>query len=327
MKVLIEGSKARYEKYFPDEELAKEVEMVFCDRGTPNEERLRLGGDAEVFLADAISSVDREMIEGMPNLKMIHSEGVAYNGIDIQAARARGVDVCNNKGCNAGAVAEQAIMLMLELLRKGIEGDAAVREGRQMAMKEQSMVTGITELGQCTVGLIGFGDIARATAKRLIPFGCRLAYYTPHRKPESIEAEYQVTYMDLAKLAASCDIISIHTAVTDSTRKMIDSRFLAGMKEGAYLINTARGEIVDNLAVREALLGGRLAGAGLDTLDPEPTPADHPLVNLPEEYKYKVALAPHLGGITTGSFRRSHGHMWKNVRAVMRGEKPDNIVN
>lgn len=103
--------------------------------------------DAEVFLVDAISTVDGDLIRRMPKLKMIHSEGVAFNGIDIQAARERGVFVCNNQGCNAGAVAEQAIFLMLSLLRRGIPGDRAVREGRQIQMKEQAMVEGITELG------------------------------------------------------------------------------------------------------------------------------------------------------------------------------------
>lgn len=184
---------------------------------------------------------------------MIHSEGVAFNGIDIGAARERGVFVCNSKGCNAGAVAEQAVMLMLELLRQGLTGDAAVREGMQMEVKEYSMVHGITELSECAVGLIGFGDIAKATALRLHAFGCPLCYYASHRRdPE--EARYHVSYLPLEELAEKSDIVSFYTAVTGETRGMVDRDFLARMEPTAHAVNTARGEIVDNGAMRETIL-------------------------------------------------------------------------
>ena len=167
MNILIEGAPERYQAYLPEFVPLDRLSLTFCPLGSTNEERLALCPDAEVFLVDAISTVDGDLIRRMPKLKMIHSEGVAFNGIDIQAARERGVFVCNNQGCNAGAVAEQAIFLMLSLLRRGIPGDRAVREGRQIQMKEQAMVEGITELGDCKIGLIGFGHIAKATAQRL----------------------------------------------------------------------------------------------------------------------------------------------------------------
>ena len=128
---------------------------------------------------DAISRVSGDLIRRMKNLKMIHSEGVAFDGIDVEAAWKQGIYVCNNKGANADAVAEQAIFLMLALLRSGIAGDAAVRSGRQIEMKEQRMREGITDLGDCQVGLVGLGDIGLATARRLSAFGCRLCYYKP----------------------------------------------------------------------------------------------------------------------------------------------------
>ena len=152
-------------------------------------------------------------------------------------------------------------------------------------------------------------------------------YYAPHLKDPETELEYHVSYLELAELAARCDIVSIHTAVTEQTRGMINRDFLARMKPNALLINTARGEIVDNLALRKALSEGRILGAGLDTLAPEPTPADHPLVDLPEGVRDRVVLAPHLGGITTGSFRRAHRSMWGNIAAVLDGSRPVNIVN
>ena len=178
MKILVLGAQARYEKYLPQLPFIRQQELVFRDKDTPVEQLLARDADADILFVDAITPVPAALIDGMPKLKLVHSEGVAYDKIDLAAARARGVYVCNNKGCNAGAVAEQAIMLMLMLLRREIPGDRAVREGRQMEVKERSMTEGIRELSDCRVGLVGFGDIARATAERLAPFGCEIYYYT-----------------------------------------------------------------------------------------------------------------------------------------------------
>lgn len=327
MNILIEGAPERYQVYLPEFVPLDRLSLTFCPLGSTNRERLALCPDAEVFLADAVSTVDGDLIRRMPKLKMIHSEGVAFNGIDLSAARERGVFVCNNQGCNAGAVAEQAIFLMLSLLRRGIPGDRAVREGRQIQMKEQAMVEGIAELGDCKIGLIGFGHIAKATAQRLVPFGCELFYDSAHRKDPETEKAFSVTYLPLGELLAACDIVSLHAAVTPQTRGMVNAAFLSQMKSGSYLINTARGELVDHSAVKEALLSGKLSGAGFDTLSPEPVPADHPLVQLPPELEDRIVFSPHLGGITASSFRRAHRHMWENVVRVFNGFQPDSVVN
>ena len=327
MKILVLGTKARYQRYLPDLPFARAQEPVYLDKSSSEEKILAAASDAEVIFVDAITPVSGALMERMPRLRLVHSEGVAFDKIDLAVARSLGIDVCNNKGCNAAAVAEQAVLLMLMLLRRALEGDRAVRQGRQMEMKERSMVEGITELGACKVGLVGFGDIAKATAERLAPFGCALYYYTPHRRSPEEEARWGVTYLPLEELAAECDMVSLHCAVTEQTRNMVDAAFLARMKPTAYLINTGRGDLVDNLALRRALEEGRIAGAGLDTLAPEPVPADHPLVDLPPELRDRVVLSPHLGGITEGAFRRSHLHMWRNAERVAAGEKPDNIVN
>ena len=328
MKIVILGTEARYRAYQPSMPFIQQQELVFLDKDSTEEEILAAGGDAEVLFVDAITPVSGSLMGRMPRLRLIHSEGVAYDRIDLAAARDRGIYVCNNKGCNAGAVAEQAILLMLMLLRHALTGDRAVREGRQMEMKERCMVEGITELSACKVGLVGFGDIGRATAERLAPFGCELYYYTKHRRSPEEERKYGVTYLPLAELAEKCDIVSLHCAVNNETRNLVDDAFLGRMKPTAYLINTARGDLVDNGALVRALTEGRLAGAGLDTLAPEPVPANHPLVTLPPEIQdRRVALAPHLGGITEASFRRAHAHMWRNAERLAAGEKPDNIVN
>lgn len=327
MKILILGTRERYEKYIPSLPFIRQQDLVFLPWDSSEKELLRAGADAGILFVDAIGKVSGSLMEKMPNLKLIHSEGVGYNGIDLETARARGIYVCNNRGCNAGAVAEQAIMLMLILLRGGISGDLAVRQGRQMEVKERTMAEGGRELSSCKVGLYGFGDIAKATASRLAPFGCEIYYYARSRRDQEEEEQYRSIFLPREELIARCDIISLHAAVTDETKGLVDADFLSRMKPTAYLINTARGDLVDNAALREAIVTGKIAGAGLDTLSPEPTPADHPLVALPEDCRDRVVLSPHVGGITEDSFRRGHFHMWRNAERVVDGHMPDNIVN
>ena len=327
MRILVLGQEARYRAYCPPWVRLEQQDLTFLDKESTEEQIAAAGKTAEILFADAITPVTASLIAQLPQLRLIQSEGVAFDRIDLAAAGARGIYVCNNKGCNAGAVAEQAVLLMLMLLRHGLTGDRAVREGRQMEMKERCMVEGITELSACKVGLVGFGDIGRAAAERLAPFGCELYYYTKHRRTPEEERRYGVTYLPLEELAETCDIVSLHCAVTDETRNMVDEDFLARMKPTAYLINTARGDLVDNDALARALTEGRIAGAGLDTLAPEPVPAGHPLTVLPPEIQDRVALAPHLGGITEAAFRRAHAHMWRNAERLAAGERPDCVVN
>ena len=327
MNIVILGQEASYRAYRPAMPFVDRQTPVFLDKDSTEAEIAAAAPEAEALFVDAITPVTGSLMDRLPRLRLIHSEGVAYDRIDLAAARQRNIYVCNNKGCNAGAVAEQAVLLMLMVLRRALPGDRAVRQGRQMEMKERCMVEGITELSACKVGLVGFGDIGRAAAERLAPFGCELYYYTRHRRTPEEERRYGVTYLPLEELAETCDIVSLHCAVTDETRNMVDEDFLARMKPTAYLINTARGDLVDNEALVRALTEGRIAGAGLDTLAPEPVPAGHPLTVLPPEVQDRVALAPHLGGITEAAFRRAHAHIWRNAERLAAGERPDCVVN
>ena len=327
MKILILGPKSRYEAYAPDFLPQLPVELVFSPINQPPEQTARDNSDAQCLLVDAITPVSAELMDLLPQLKLIHSEGVAYNCIDLEAARQRGIYVCHNKGCNASSVAEHTVMLMLMALRHGITGHQAVLDGRQIQMKEAVMVSKAPELGEQDVGLIGFGDIGQATARLLRPFGCQLFYYTAHRRPPEVEAEYGITYLPLEELAARCSVLSLHCAVNDQTRHIIDAALLEKIRPGAILVNTARGELVDNLAVRQALIDGRLGGIAMDTLYPEPTPADHPLVALPPEVADRAVYSPHLGGNTGGSFARGHRNMWNSVRLILEGQRPNFIVN
>ena len=327
MKLLVIGDKARFAKFLPERDIVQRVDSVVIERGTPESEIVAQVGDADFIVADAISPVGATLMDAFPSLKLVHSEGVAYNAIDVAAARERGIVVCNNAGMNAAAVAEQAILLMLACLRHAVEGDAAVRSGRQIQMKERLMVEGIRDLGDCTVGLVGLGAIAVETALRLRAFGCDVAYWNRTQRPAERERQLGVRYLPLDELAATCDIVSIHVPVTPETENLVDASFLQRMKRDGVLVNTARGEIVDQVALAEALENGTIGAAGLDTLSPEPVPADHPLAVLTGEAANRLVLSPHIGGVTEGSFRRAWTTIWDNIEHVANGQEPVNIVS
>lgn len=328
MKILIIGPEDRYQKHMPEDiPAAKTIEKVFLPRGASDEEIIAKGADCDFLSADPMTKVSRKAIQGLPQLKMIHSEGVGFNGFDVEAAREAGVYVCNCKGANAGAVAEQAVLLILGFLRHVTEGDHRERIGEQMQMKEAMMVQGLKEVSDCRIGLIGFGDIAKATAERLHAFGCELYYTSLHRKDAETEKAYHVTYLPQDELLAACDVISLHCAVTDETRNMVNEDFLGSMRRDAFLVNTARGDLVDNEALVRAITEERILGAALDTVYPEPTTADNPLLHLPEGYEDRILFSPHIGGATASSMKRSHRILWQAVQDMMDGKKPKNIVN
>lgn len=321
MKVLAIGSEARTRKYLPDLAIAREVDLVCVKRGTPDDVLLSLAADADVIVADAISPVDDELISSMPNLKLIHSEGVAFNAIDVASAKRHGVAVCNCAGVNAGAVAEQTIMLMLMCLRRALEGDRAVRAGNQIRMKEQMMVEGFSELGDCTVGFVGFGAIAQATARYLKPWGCAMVYNKRRPLDTAAEDALGARFVTLDELLATCDVVSLHVPVTDETRGMVNDDFLAKMRPGAVLVNTARGDIVDQEALAGALEAGHVGACGLDVLTPEPVTCDNPLLNLSAEASARCVFSPHIGGVTEGMFYRAHRMVWENIARAAAGEE------
>lgn len=325
MQILIMTSKKRIEKYSPLDTLPGDWDLVYLAATSSDDEILSAGKDADMIFADAISTVSGNVIQSMSRLKLIHSEGVGFNGIDIDTAARKGVFVCNNAGANRNAVAEQAVLLMLSLLRRFSQGDDMVRNGRQIQAKERFIMDGLKELGECRVGLVGFGAIARATARLLSAFGSELLC-SSRTRPTDLE-EYNTTFTSLDELIRESDIVSLHVPVTPETRGLVDEGFLARMKPTALLINTARGEVVDQEALARAITQNTIAGAGLDTLDPEPVTLDNPLLQLPESARYRVIFSPHIGGTTDGMFTRAHKMVWQNIITVANGGRPENIVN
>lgn len=279
-------------------------------------------GDADVLVVDAMGSVEKELINVLPSLKLIQSEGVGYQGIDLEAAANRGVAVCNNPGINDTAVAEQAIMLMLSCLKNARNLDQAVRIGRQIETKKEYFGK-LKELSECTVGLIGFGKIARKTAQFLKPFGARVLYSNRTRY-EELEREYSVSYADMDTLLGESDIVSLHLPANSRTAGIADASFFKKMKSGACFINTARGELVDNNALVEALLNGRLSMAGLDVIAPEPVMPDNPLLD--KRIEDKILFSPHIGGLSSATVSKLYQGVLKNIIRIQNSEEPINRV-
>ncbi len=179
----------------------------------------------------------------------------------------------------------------------------------------------------CKIGLLGFGNIGRAVATLAVAMGAAVSYFAPHRQSPEINRQYSVTYKKLDDLLATSNVISLHLPLNEQTRGLIGARELLLMPKGSMLVNTARGEIVDQAALCEALESGRLDGAALDTFAPEPPPADHPLFQLSAAASNRLLLTPHSAGVTLGSYKRMIENALENMARVMRDELPLNVVN
>ena len=327
MKALVLSMKDRYDRFAPDIPILRETELVFCDRSGTEEEWLAAAGDADVLFTTPVTWIRESLIARMPNLRLIHCEGVGFDRIDLEAARKRGIYVCNNAGCNAGPVAEQAVMMMTMLLHRIRWGMRMVEAGRQGEAVKALERNVPPDLSVATVGLVGFGAIGQATAERLRVNGSKVYYYARHRKDPETEKRYNVEYLPLEELAAKCDIVSLHLPATAESTHMVNRDFLARMKPGAFLVNTARGAIIDDEALCEAIRSGHLAGAAVDCYAPEPVLADHPLVRLAAECPDQLVLLPHQAGITQSSFYNVYRMLFENLQRLIDGERLERIVN
>lgn len=284
---------------------------------------LATASDTELLFIDAMGVFDKELIDSMPNLKLIMSEGVGYQGVDATYAREKGIPVCNNKGVNDTGVSEVALFLMLGCLRSFSKGVGEIYSGRQIEFKKASFGTK-KELSQCTVGLIGFGDIARKTAEFCTVLGARVVY-TNRTRYKELEQKYNVTYLTFDELLKQSDIVSLHLAVTPQTTNLADNEFFAKMKNSAFLINTARGDLVDNEALKNALLSGEIAGAGLDVFTPEPLEKDNILLD--DRLKDKLILTPHIAGITSLTVEKIYKNIYENMKNIACQKELKNRVN
>jgi len=321
MKIALLINRGNYDTYSKWNEPG--WELLHFGNAAPDMEKVAASG-AEAMVVDPMIEIGAELISKMPNLKIILSHGVAYNLIDLAAAREAGVYVCNNAGVNAHPVAEQTLLLMLALLKKFRYHEDMVYAGKQIDAKKACFENGLTELGELKVGIIGYGAIAKALISLLKPFGCEICYFT-RSGDRGLDG---IKYLPIEKLYDTSDMVVLCLPVTPETVNMINEDTLKLFKRGASLINTARGDLIDNVAVAAALNSGQLGGFAADTIAPSPVLADNPLLaGLTEESRLRVALSPHIGGITRACFIRVFERIGNNIKAVENGQKPDCIVN
>jgi phosphoglycerate dehydrogenase-like enzyme len=258
----------------------------------------RLVPEVEV-LWHVLKPVTADVIARAPRLKLVQKIGSGVNTIDVEACRARGIAVCNLPGTNSRAVAEMTLLLILACLRRLRELDAAVRRpgGWREAWQLQDR---FGELAGRTVGLVGYGAVPRILRPVLEAMGARVLYWS--RSSSSA---------DLETVISQSDIVSLHLPLAPETEKLVDP---LKMKPGAILVNTARGGLVDEAKLLEALRGGHLSAAGLDVFAHEPVAPDHPLLALPN-----VIASPHLAWLTPETIERSLGAALENVRRLQAG--------
>lgn len=328
MKILHIGKKGNISKYIPN--FAKEKNYNFLEISNANDiSAIKSSLDEiEFIIADAISQISGDFLKKFKNLKLLHSEGVGYNFFDLNQADKQNVYVCNCKGMNSSAVAEHIIMLMLTLIKDTVKNDFLVKQGKQIEQKEKYMKNGnLLELSDLKIGLIGFGDIAKSLAKLLKAFNATTYYYNRTRASKEVESLYNVNYLPLDELLKNSDIISLNIAVTDETKNLANKDFFNKMKPNSYFINTSRGELVDEMALIEALKTNKISKAGIDTLKNEPITLENPILKENKELLDKIILSPHIAGITSSSFKRGYETIFKNIERIENNQKPINIVN
>jgi D-3-phosphoglycerate dehydrogenase/(S)-sulfolactate dehydrogenase len=244
-------------------------------------------GEYEVLAVRSATKVTADVLEKPGRLKLIGRAGVGVDNIDVEAATRKGVVVMNTPGGNSVAVAELTLGLMLALLRYLVPAISSTKAGRW----EKKRFAGGHELFRKTVGLLGFGSIGQLVAQRCIAFGATVIAYDPHPVEAARRSGAQIVPLD--ELFRRADIVSLHVPLADGTRNLVGRAQLKVMRRGSYLVNCARGGIVDEAAVAEALRDGTLAGAAMDVFATEPVPPDHPLLSLDN-----FLCTPHLGAST-----------------------------
>jgi len=287
------------------------------DRNLTSVELVRMASGCAGILTMLTDSLDRSTIEALPGLRVVSNYAVGYNNIDLAAAAQRGIVVTNTPGVLTEATADVAWALILAVGRRIVEADRFTREGRFSGWAPE-MFLGLDVHGR-TLGVIGLGRIGRAVARRAAGFDMEVLYYDRTRKLEA-EEKTGAQYAGLDELLARSDYVSIHVPLLPETYHLIDSRRIGMMKPAAFLINTARGPVVDENALVDALKAGRIAGAGLDVYEEEPKL--HPgLTGLAN-----TVLLPHIGSASTATRIRMAEMAVENLLAALGGDRPPHPV-
>jgi len=294
-----------------------DIEVTSLDEGPPESFLDKVARTDAILLRT--SKLTAEVIDAAPNLKVVSRHGVGYDNVDIAVLNARRIPLAISASANMYSVAEHAFFMMLELAKAGRQHDSAVREG---AWDTRNRVLAV-ELHGRTLLLLGFGRIGREVARRASAFDMRVEVVDPFVGDATLEAVGAVRAGAFPDALAGADFVSLHLPLNADTRHIIGRRELEEMKTSAVLINTARGGLIDEHALAEALEKGQIRGAGIDVLEAEPPAADHPLLG-----RDNVLLSPHAAGVTAESMVRMGVEAAENILAVLDGRiDPSVIVN
>lgn len=286
------------------------------ERTDSREELLERATGAEVILTDKVP-INADILSALPDLRFISVLATGYNIVDIPACRQRGVVVSNVPNYSTESVAQHTFALLLQMLNHTDEYTREVAEGAWSRSRDFTLfLSPIREIAGMTIGIIGYGMIGQAVARIARAFGMKVLVST--RTPK---ADPTVSFCSLAELLGQSDVVSLHCPQTPETTRIINASNIALMKPGAMLLNTARGGLVDEEALAQALNNGRLSGAALDVLSSEPPPADNPLL-----HARNCHITPHVAWAGLGARRRLMEITFANVRAYLDGQ-PINVVN
>lgn len=285
----------------------------------PRDELLSEAADCHGLLALLTDRVDAELLKAAPDLVVVSNMATGYDNVDIAAASRRRVLVTRTPGVLSETVADFTFALLLGAARRLPEADRYVRAGRWKTWGP-SILLGRDVFG-ATLGIVGLGGVGEQVAKRARAFGMRVLYHSRTRKP-SLERRYRLIYLSLDELLRESDYVSLHAALTERTRGMIGRRELRLMKDTAILVNTGRGDLVDQIALVDALKWNRIGGAALDVTSPEPLPADHPLLEFEN-----VIVAPHIASASVATRSRMATLAAENLLAALDGRVPRDTVN
>lgn len=264
--------------------------------------------------------IDAEVFDAAPNLKIVAQMAVGFDNIDVAEATKRGICVTNTPGVLTETTADFAWALLMAVARRVAEADKYVRTGQWKVSWHPMMMQGRDIYG-ATLGIVGLGRIGCAIAKRAQGFSMKVLYYDVIRRPD-FEKEYNIKFTDIDHLFKEADFVTINAPLTKETHHLVDEKKLKSMKKTAYLINNARGPIVDEKALYKALKEGWIAGAGLDVFEQEPTPKENPLLQL-----NNVVLAPHISSASFETRSRMAEMVAENLVAFFEGKTPPNLVN
>ena len=289
-------------------------EVIYNTTGRPlnAQDLMPLVKDIDGYIA-GLDAITLGVINAAPELKVIARYGVGVDAVDLNAAQQRGIIVTNTPGANSASVAELAVGLMLSLVRNIPQAVNATQSG------EWPRLRGALLSGK-TIGLYGFGSIGKIVAGLLSGFDCLIIAHDPYPDRESAK-QLGVDLVEEDELLTRSDVLSLHCPVLPETEGMVNDIFLHKMKPGAVLINTSRGELVDENALRQALSSSHLKGAALDVFRQQPPPAEHPLLSCPQ-----VIATPHMGAHTDEATNAMGWGALNNCLAVLRGEDPENRI-